>query len=189
VDTFHHLTPRQEEKIVNDPIQSNGNKTKTPWRRVVLATLIGGLLVGAGAKIFAHGTPGFLGGGHCGFGQADPETAARRAEFMVRFMLSEINASEAQQAKIADIVKAAMSDLRPLRDKHFEGHKAGAELLSKPSIDRAALESLRAEQMQLAETASRRIAQALADAFDVLTPEQRAALVERMQRMRGAHHS
>jgi len=171
---------------VNDTIQSNGNKSKIPWRRVVLAVLIGGLLVGAGAKIFAHGTPGFLGGGYCGFGQAGPE---RHAEFMTRFMLSEINASEAQQAKIADIVKAAMSDLRPLRDKHFEGHKAGAELLSKPGIDRAALESLRAEQMQLAETASRRIAQALADAFDVLTPEQRAALVERMQRMRGAHHS
>jgi Spy/CpxP family protein refolding chaperone len=156
---------------------------------VVLAVLIGGLLVGAGAKIFAHGTPGFFGGGHCGFGQANAETAMRHAEFMVRFMLSEINASETQQAKIADIVKAAMSDLRPLRDKHFEGHKAAAQLLSKPSIDRAALESLRAKQMQLAETASRRIAQALADAFDVLTPEQRAALVERMQRMRGDHHS
>jgi Spy/CpxP family protein refolding chaperone len=174
---------------MNDTIQSNGNKPKTRWRRAVFAMLIGGLLVGAGANIFAHGTPGFLGGGHCGFSRADPETATRRAEFMVRFMLSEINASEAQQAKIAAIVKAAMSDLRPLRDKHFEGHQAGAELLSKPGIDRAALESLRAEQMRLAETASRRIAQALADAFDVLTPEQRAALVERMQRMRGAHHS
>lgn len=173
---------------MNEKIQSNGNKSKTPWRRAVLATLIGGLLVGAGAAIFAHGTPDAFGRGHCGFGQADPETATRRAEFMTRFVLSEINTSETQQAKIVDIVKAAMNDLRPLRDKHLEGHKASGELLSKPSIDRAALESLRAGQMQLAETASRRIAQALAEAAEVLTPEQRAALVERMQQMRGAHH-
>ena len=175
---------------MDDTIQPNRNKSKTRWRRVVLVVLIsGGLLVGAGATIFAHGTPGFLGGGRCAFGGADPETAARRTDFMVRFMLSEVDASEEQQAKIAGIVKMAMSDLRPLRDGHAAGHKAGAELLSQPSVDREALESLRAEQMQLAETASRRIAQALADVAEVLTPEQRAALVERMQRMRGAHRS
>jgi Spy/CpxP family protein refolding chaperone len=172
---------------VNDTARSNGNKPKTRWRLLVFPILFGGLFIGAGVKIFAHATPVFLGGGHCGFASADPETAEKRADSMVRFMLSRVDASEAQQAKIADVVKAAMSDLRPLRDQHAEAHKAGAELLSQPGIDRAALELLRAEQMQLAETASRRIAQALADVAEVLTPEQRAALVERMQQMRSAH--
>jgi Spy/CpxP family protein refolding chaperone len=172
---------------MNDTTQPNGNKPKSRWRRVALVTLLGGLLIGAGAKIFAHARPAFLGGGHCGFGAADPETAAGRADAMVRVLLSTVDASDEQRAKIADVVKAAMNDLRPLRDKHAEAHKAGAELLSQPSIDRTALESLRAEQMQLAETASRRIAQAMADAVEVLTPEQRAALIERMQQMRSAH--
>jgi Spy/CpxP family protein refolding chaperone len=174
---------------MNHTTQPNGSKPKTRWSRAVIVVLIGGLLVGAGTTIFAHSRPGFLGGGHCGFGHADPDVAARRADFMTRFMLSEVDASEAQQAQITDIVKAAMNDLRSLRDGHFEGHKAIVELLSQPSIDRAALESLRAEQVQLAETASRRIAQALAEAAEELTPEQRAALIERMQRMHGAHHS
>jgi Spy/CpxP family protein refolding chaperone len=172
---------------MNDTTRPNGNQPKTRWRRVVLATFLGGLLIGVGATIYAHGAPGFLGGGHCGFGAADPETAAKRADAMVRLMLSTADASEAQQEKVAEVVKVAMSDLRPLRDKHAEAHRAGAELLSQPTIDRAALESLRAEQMQLAEVASRRVAQALADAAEVLTPEQRAVLIERMQRMHSAH--
>jgi periplasmic protein CpxP/Spy len=173
---------------VNDKTQPNGDKPKTRWPRVALAILLGGLFIGAGAKIFAHSTSGFLDGDHCGFSAVDSETMMRRADSMVRFMLSRVDASEAQQAKIAEIVKAAISDLRPLRDKHVEGHKVGAGLLSQPNIDRLALESLRAEQMQLAETASRRIVQALAEVAEVLTPEQRAALTERMQRMRAAHH-
>src|SRR5688572_15659776 len=129
---------------MNDTNQPNSEKPKTRWRRVALVTLFGGLLFGAGATIYAHGTPRLL-GGHCGFGAADPETAAARADSMVRHMLSKVDASEAQQATIAGIVTMAMSDLRPLRDKHDAGHKTGAELLSQPSVDRAALESLRAE--------------------------------------------
>lgn len=171
---------------MTDTTQSNGDKPKSRWRRVLLALLFGGVLIGAGAKIFAHGAPGFL-GGYCSLGARDPETVARRADSMVRFMLSKVDASEAQQAKIAEIVKSALSDLRPLRDMHAEGHKAGAGLLSQPNIDRVALESLRAEQMQLAETASRRIVQAMADVAEVLTPEQRAALIERMERVQTRH--
>lgn len=172
---------------MNDTTQPAGNKPKTRWPRVVLAILVGGVLVGGGTKILAHATPGPLGGGHCGFGGTDPETAASRADSMARFMLSKVDASEEQKAKIAEVVQAARTDLRPLREQHVAGRKAGAALLSQPHIDRTALESLRAGQMQLAEAMSQRVAQALADAAEVLTPEQRAALVERMQRMHSAH--
>jgi len=44
----------------------------------------------------------------------------------------------------------------------------------------AAIERLRAEQIGLAETASKRIAQALADAADVLSPEQRRKVADWM---------
>ncbi len=54
-----------------------------------------------------------------------------------------------------------------------------------PSVDRAALEALRADQLQMAEQASRRFTQALADAADVLTPEQRKQLAERAGRWHG----
>jgi periplasmic protein CpxP/Spy len=52
--------------------------------------------------------------------------------------------------------------------------------LTAPTIDRSAIERLRAEQIGLAETASKRIAQALADAADVLSPEQRRKVADWM---------
>jgi Spy/CpxP family protein refolding chaperone len=48
--------------------------------------------------------------------------------------------------------------------------------LRQPKTDRAALEALRAEHLALADDVSKRLAAGLADAADVLTPEQRAKL-------------
>jgi Spy/CpxP family protein refolding chaperone len=56
------------------------------------------------------------------------------------------------------------------------------ELLSAPTIDRAAIERLRAEQMQATDAVSKRMSQAFADAAEVLTPEQRKKVAERMQK-------
>ena len=54
-------------------------------------------------------------------------------------------------------------------------------LLTAPTVDRAAIELFRAEKMVLADQASRRIAQALGEAAEVLTPEQRTEVGERLK--------
>jgi len=169
-------------------------KPRRPWRRVAIATLIGGLVAGVGIKAFAHGGPGGFGpfGGHRGWhmgpgGQMDPESMQRRAEAMVKFWLADVNATEAQQKKIAEIMTTTMRELAPLREKHLEARKQVMELLSKPQIDRGALEAIRAQELQLADQFSRRITQSIADAADVLTPDQRTKLAERMQQ-RGHRH-
>ena len=51
-------------------------------------------------------------------------------------------------------------------------------LLTASTIDRTAIERLRAEQLGLAETASKRIALALADTAEVLNPEQRKKIAD-----------
>ena len=60
-----------------------------------------------------------------------------------------------------------------MREKVQAAEGTGRELLTQQTINRAALEKLRADQIALHEAASRRLIQAIADAAEVLTPEQR----------------
>jgi Spy/CpxP family protein refolding chaperone len=106
---------------------------------------------------------------------------------MLKHLYVEVDATDAQKQRLGPIVKAAARDLLPLRDRMRDARLQAVALLSQPSIDRAALEALRANQLQLAEQASKRLTQALADAADVLTPEQRKQLAERVTRWHGPH--
>ena len=115
--------------------------------------------------------PGF-GGGFFGPG---------RIEFAVDRALWSVDATSEQRSKITAIIERAADDLLTLRDKHLEGRKQLGEALAAPTIDRAKIEALRTEQMKLADAASKRVADAVADAAEVLTPAQRADLARRIE--------
>jgi len=160
------------------------------FRRAAIATLIGGIAAGIGIKAFAHGS-GF-GGWRCGgfmAGPLDPARVDEHLERMLKHLYVEIDAVDEQKQRLAPIVKQAAKDLLPLRERMHDARRKALELLTQDGIDRAAIETLRAEQLQAAEQASRRITQALADAAEVLTPVQRKELALRMERhRRGWHH-
>ena len=106
---------------------------------------------------------------------------------MLKHVYVEVDATEAQKQSLAPIVKGAVRDLLPLRDKMRDTRQQAVALLSQPTVDRDALEALRASRFELIEDGSRIITKALADAADVLTPEQRAQLAEHVRRWRGHH--
>ena len=112
-------------------------------------------------------------GGMGPFGSLSPAQIDDRIERMTKHMAIELDATAEQQAKLATIAKAAVADLRPLHEKARAARAQAVTLLTAPTIDRSAIERLRTDQIALAETASKRIAQALADAAEVLNPEQR----------------
>ncbi len=118
----------------------------------------------------------------------DPESAARRVDAMSSWLLSDVDATAEQRARIAQIVKDAVGELQPLRDRHQAAHRETLQLLAASTIDRARLEKLRSEQVQLADTASRRLLQATMDAAEALTPEQRAKLTQRWQQRTQRRH-
>lgn len=142
--------------------------------------------MGFGGGPFGHGGPGFAGGfGPPGFGGPfgrafDPAQAEQRADRMVRHLAVELDATTEQQDKLRAIVKSALKDVLPMREKLRTARGQAHDLLTAQTIDRAAIEKLRAENVALADQASKRIAQALGDAAEVLTPEQRRKLDERM---------
>jgi Spy/CpxP family protein refolding chaperone len=114
----------------------------------------------------------------------DPLRAEDRADRAVRHLAIEIDASDDQQQKLRGIVKDLLKDLLPLRDRALAMRQRSRVLLTQPVVDRAAIETLRVEQLGLIDGASKRLAQALADAADVLTPEQRRSLDARLAELR-----
>src|SRR5712691_1930676 len=162
----------------------NPEKRRRFFKRAAIATLIGGIAAGIGIKAFAQG--GGCGWHRGGFaaGPLDPAQVDEHLDRMLKHLYVEIDATEEQKQKLAPIVKRAAKDLLPLRERIREARGKALELLTQDSVDRTAIEALRAEHLQLAEQASRRVAQSLADAAEVLTPAQRKELAARVEKYR-----
>ena len=143
------------------------------FRRAGWFALAGAALAGLGAKAYAQG--GWRGG--------EPLSEAH-LDRMLKHLYVEIDATDDQKQRLAPIVKDAAKDLVPLREKMRATRTQAVELLTQDRIDPAAIESLRAEKMRLADEASRRLTRALSDAAEVLTPEQRKTLAQRFERHR-----
>lgn len=119
----------------------------------------------------------------------DVEQANKFAERGVRHMLDDVKASEAQKAKASGIVKASLAKGAPLAEKLRANHTRMHTLMSAGTIDKAAIETLRVEQISLADEASKLMTQTMQDVAEVLTPEQRAKLAEKMEKRHGwIHH-
>jgi periplasmic protein CpxP/Spy len=106
-------------------------------------------------------------------------------------MLSSVGASDEQKTKIRDIFAKARADINPDPKARQANQQKMRDLLAAPTVDRAALEQLRASSVADHDRRSKRMSQAMADAAEVLTPEQRAKLAAQMkdrQGRMGRHH-
>jgi len=165
----------------NDDRPNAGQESpRRRWlKRGALGLFAAGLAGGLGFKALAH---------RGGRGPLDPAELDARIERMLKHLYVEIDATDAQKAQLAPIAKRAAADLLPLRERMRAARAEAIALLTGETIDRAAIERLRAEQLQLAEAGSKRLAAAIADAAEVLTPEQRKAVAERIERRRRRWH-
>jgi len=165
-----------------------GGKPKRRWMKRLLA---GALLVGVGIipgfAIGAHSTAAWLWHGPK-LNHLDGERGAKRIERGVERVLSRVDASPEQERQISNIAKAAVSDMKAVGVDPWETRRQFVELFRAETIDNAAIETLRAEQVNKIDTASKRLVQAMTDAAAVLTPEQRRQLADRMKKRRGWRH-
>ena len=141
------------------------------------AGLTGAVTSRAVSQHYGHGFR-FMGG------TFDPARVEEGADRAVRHLAIEIDATTDQQEKLRAIVKGAVKDLLPILEKALSARQRGRVLLTQPTVDRAAIETLRTEQLALADAASKRFAQALGDTAEVLTPEQRRKIDDRLTELR-----
>jgi Spy/CpxP family protein refolding chaperone len=144
------------------------------FRRAGMFAALGGIAGAIGTGAYAHG----------GWRHGGPLTEAK-LERMLRHLYVEIDATDAQKQQLEPILKQAARDVLPLREELHAGRREAIALLSQGRVDPAALEALRAKHIRLADEASRRLTRAIAEAADVLTPEQRKELAARFARRHG----
>jgi protein CpxP len=155
-------------------------------RTLLFATLIAATAIITGAAVnkalsnpFGFG-PGWHGArGHWGSVPLDPAMIEDRADRMVRHLSIELDANNEQQEKLRGIMRGMLKDVLPARERARAARQQARELLTATNIDRAAMEKLRADQIALADSVSKRITQALGDAAEALSPEQRRKLADR----------
>jgi periplasmic protein CpxP/Spy len=147
------------------------------WRVVLLsATLVVGATLALSARAQPGGHHGGMGGPGMMFGSS-PERVGR----VVDHMLDGLAATDDQRSQIKRIAEAAALDLKAQRAAAAGLHDKAAQVFAAPVVDAAAAEAVRQQMLAQHEQSSRRMLQAMLDVSKVLSPEQRAKLVERMK--------
>jgi Spy/CpxP family protein refolding chaperone len=156
-------------------------------RKTVIAFVAGAALAGGFAAVAGDGM-----GWHRGMMLSGNSTAAEvsdHVDHVLKHFYVEIDATDAQKAQIGPLVKQAVTDLLPLRTQAQAARAQALAGLTAATVDRTALETARQTHLQLADQASKRVVQLMADVGDVLTPAQRAVLMEHINRMHGGGRS
>lgn len=142
---------------------------------VAVVAVIG---AGVGAMAYADGGPGHWRGKFMrGF-----------MEYRIEQVLTEVGADAGQKEKIKTIFKTTMDEVRPERGERREMREEVTKLLGAPTIDRGAIEALRAKKLAEFDAKSKTVAKAVADAAEVLTPDQRKKLIEEFDDFGPGHH-
>jgi Spy/CpxP family protein refolding chaperone len=156
------------------------------WSKVALfgAALVAAVAIGAGGLAAASAAQDGWQNGWMGEG-----TRLERLQGAFRRALDSVGATSDQEAKVHDIVANAFAELAPTREKREAFRKQALDLLKAPTIDRAAIEKMRADHMAEMDAKSKRLVAALVDVAEILTPDQRVKLADRAQDfMQRPHH-
>lgn len=114
----------------------------------------------------------------------DSERFSEFVDHKLDKILDRLDATEQQKAKMKPILQEASKDVRKMAFEMRNSRDAYMVALLGNTVDRQTVETLRAEQVKAMDQASERVAKALTDAAEILTPEQRAKIAKKLERHR-----
>jgi Spy/CpxP family protein refolding chaperone len=168
VMTDINKVPLRPEPPIRESQQKGGKSGGSAWPRTVamVGVLACGVALGAGGLAAAAGMDHMAWRG------------ARLAflQHAVAHALDSVGANAAQEAKVHDIIAAKFAEISPKPDDHEAMRKQALDLLTAPTIDRAAVEHLRTEVVAAFDAKSKAVVGGLLDVADQLTPQQRTQL-------------
>jgi periplasmic protein CpxP/Spy len=151
-------------------------------RMTLIAFVAGAALAGSIVAMAATSMGGSFHHGMMGGTHSAADVSAH-VDHMLKHLYAEIDATDAQKAQITPLVKQAVDDLLPMHTQLQAAHEQAIQALTQNTVDRPALETARVAHLQLADEASKRLTQLLADVDEVLTPNQRTALAAHLKEM------
>ena len=141
-------------------------------KRSLVALGIAAVLAGAVGIAWATGVaPGVMGHGFCRSGMGRDFV-----EFRIQKMLKQVNASDAQDQQIMAIVDGLFAKHQAMAGIHQQLHQQLLAAVTGPTVDRAAVEAVRAQAVARIDEATKDLAKAVGDIAEVLTPAQRQQL-------------
>jgi Spy/CpxP family protein refolding chaperone len=138
---------------------------------LIASTLV---LAAATPAVFAQSGPSRMAGHHEAHGMAGGHRLLDALE--------DVGVSAATREQVKAIFKAAREDLKGQHEQGKALRQQALQLWAAPNIDAAALDAVRKQQSVLHDRATSRMQQAMVDVGRLLSPEQRAKLVERMKK-------
>ena len=177
----------EEKKVQHEDKKRRRKSRHGFWAGWIVGGIAGALLAGglllmspqaqaAGQFLRGHGHFGRHGG------PASPEMMREKSDFAVDWILGRVDATEEQRRQVKAIFGNSIDDLVPAVAEHHDHREAMIAELSKPNLDRDAIEAIRKSGLELADEVSSRLVASFADAAEVLTPEQRTELIEMAKR-------
>jgi len=162
-----------------------------PRRWVLTAALIVGAVAGMASSAWGQSESAGRGGHGAAmpFGAGLFMGAPQRVTRGVDRLLEGLHATEAQRTQILQIAQAASADLQAQHEAGrglFERH---LQVLTAPVVDPTAAEQLRQQMLGHHDQVTHRMLQALVQISQVLTPEQRATLAQRLKDRPRHRHS
>ena len=145
---------------------------------IAAAMLVGvGVVTGALGTVAVNAVAGGGWHGHHGHRHAfSLEEAKDKAQNKVAWLAGMIDATDEQRDALSEIADRLADDVYPMVETHRTNKRAFIETMLRTEFNREALMQLRADEMALIDAASLDVVEALADAAEVLTPEQRKQL-------------